>query len=85
MIICGQIFERNWLLVSSDLYCIQAQEDLCDRVFDPTPNRTPSMYATHFNNYNCWYHYKGIIDNLKPHKATGADGRCPIVLWELSP
>ena len=27
---------------------------LCDRVFDHTPNCTPSMYATHFN-YNCWY------------------------------
>ena len=35
----------NWRLVSSDLYDIQAQENLYDRVFNHTPNCPPSMYG----------------------------------------
>ena len=76
MIICGLVFERNSLLVSSDLYHIQAQENLCAGVIDHTPNRTPSMYATHFN-YNCWY-CKAIIHKLKPHKAQWLFSNSPL-------
>ena len=72
----GLALEGNSLLVSSDLYHIQAQENLCDTVFDHTPNRTPSMYATHFN-YNCWYR-KAIIHKLKPHKARWSFSNSPL-------
>ena len=76
MVISGLVFERNLLLVSSDLYHIQAQENLCDRVVDHTPNCTPSMYATHFN-YNCWYR-KAIIHKLKPYKAWWSFSHSPL-------
>ena len=76
MVISGLVFERNWLLVSSYLYHIQAQENLCDRVVNHTPNCTPSMYATHFN-YNCWYR-KAIIHKLKPYKAWWSFSHSPL-------
>ena len=58
----------------------QLCQNRCDRVFDHTPYRTPSMPPISITTAGI----AKLLDNLQPRKAAGPDGLCPMVLRELS-
>ena len=58
----------------------QLCQSQCDRVFDHTPIHMPFIQPVSITTAG----NAKILDNLKPHKATGPDGLSPLVLWELS-
>ena len=58
----------------------QLCQNQCDRVFDHTPYRTPSMPPISITTADIAM----LLDNLQPHKAAGPDCLSPMVLRELS-